>query len=269
MWLDFHNALAGEIRRSLNESLPLPYYAQLEVRAEITWTDVEISQPRLPDVTVERRLDENGGGTAVAVAETVRTEVSPYLELVIDRETAKVASVRIKDSRRDHEVVTAIEIVSPANKRPCDDRDAYLSKRKEIVESATSLIEIDLLRKGERPWTERQYADQLSRLSPAPDYLIAIGRSWHRGLQIRYHLFPVSVREVLPVIPIPLREGEQEITLDLQHIFRRTYDSGPYARGAIDYSGPADPPLSDDDAKWAAERIQAAKRPPSSASRAK
>jgi Protein of unknown function (DUF4058) len=194
VWLDFHNRLANYLSDALNQSLPAPHYAQLEFRTEITWTDVEISQPRLPDVTVERRIDENGGGTAVAVAETVRTEVSPYLELVIERETAKVASVRIKDSRRDHEVVTAIEIVSPANKRPGDDRDAYLSKRQEILESATSLIEIDLLRNGERPSTERRYADQVSRMSPPPDYLIAVGRSWQRRLRTRYQLFPVSVR---------------------------------------------------------------------------
>ena len=258
VWLDFHNRLANFLSDALNRQLPVQYYAQLEVRTEVTWSEATISQTRLPDVTIERQFeDEVGGGTAMAVAEAVRTDVSPYLELVITSEPAEVASVRIKDSKRDHEVVTAIEIVSPANKRPGEDRDSYLSKRKQIVESDTSLIEIDLLRDGERAWTEREYASQLTNLDPAPSYLVAVGRSWHRRLPARYHVFPVPLRDLLPVIPIPLRESEEELSLDLQHIFRRTYESGPYARGAVDYSKPADPPLSDDDSKWATARIEA------------
>lgn len=260
VWLDFHNTLASEIKKYLNQSLPAPYYARLDVRTEITWTETEIRQQRLPDVTVERQFGGNGGGTAVAVAETTRQEVSPYWDLIIEQEPADVSSVQIKDSRRDHEVVTAIEIVSPANKRPGVDRDKYLAKRREVIDRTASLIEIDLLRRGERPWTEEQYADQLSKLSPPPDYLIAVGRSWERGAPTRYQIFNVGVREELPVIPIPLREGEPEIRLDVQSVFRFTYDGGPYARGAIDYSQPCDPPLPADDTKWAAERIEAAKR---------
>ncbi|MFQ5732293.1 MAG: DUF4058 family protein [Planctomycetaceae bacterium] len=259
VWLDFHNALASEIRRVLNHSLPAPYYAQLEVRTEITWTEAEIRQPRLPDVTVQRQSDDRSGGTAVAVAEGIRTEVSPYWELIIEQDVAEVASVQIKDSNRDHEVVTAIEIVSPANKRPGVDRDKYLAKRREVIESSTSLIELDLLREGERPWTEPQYAEQLSQLSPAPDYLAAVGRSWQRGLMTHYQLFPTSLRDMLPVIPIPLREDDPEITLDLQAVFRRTYEGGPYARGAVNYAVPPDPALSESDAKWADKLVQAAR----------
>lgn len=221
VWLDFQNSLANGISSQLNQFLPDRYYALLEIRNEVMWS----------------------------------AKARPQVSRVSD--VAEVASVRIKDSKRDHEVVTAIEIVSPANKRPGEDRDSYLSKRKQIVESDTSLIEIDLLRDGERAWTEREYASQLTNLDPAPSYLVAVGRSWHRRLPARYHVFPVPLRDLLPVIPIPLRESEEELSLDLQHIFRRTYESGPYARGAVDYSKPADPPLSDDDSKWATARIEA------------
>ena len=90
VWLDFHNTLASEIKRYLNQSLPPAYYAQLDVRTEITWTETEITQRRLPDVTVQRQFDVSSGGAAVAVAESTRQEVSPYWELIVEQEAAEV-----------------------------------------------------------------------------------------------------------------------------------------------------------------------------------
>lgn len=61
------------------------------------------------------------------------------------------------------ELVTAIEILSPANKRKGHDafRD-YHRKRRELLRSAAHLLELDLLRAGERPPLER----------PVPPHLI-------------------------------------------------------------------------------------------------
>jgi hypothetical protein len=53
---------------------------------------------------------------------------------------------------------------------------------------------------------------------------------------------------------VPLKEGEEEIPLDLQYVFDRAYDTGPYRRGAVDYAGPVPAPALDEpDAAWAAE----------------
>ena len=46
------------------------------------------------------------------------------------------------------EVVTALELLSPANKRPGKGRTQYENKRREVISSQTHLIEIDLLRGG-------------------------------------------------------------------------------------------------------------------------
>ncbi len=46
-------------------------------------------------------------------------------------------------------VVTAIEILSPVNKRSGEGRMSYLQKRQGILVSLTNLVEIDLLRGGE------------------------------------------------------------------------------------------------------------------------
>jgi len=49
----------------------------------------------------------------------------------------------------DGELVTLMEVLSPANKLYGPGRNAYLRKREDVLGSRTSLIEIDLLRAGE------------------------------------------------------------------------------------------------------------------------
>ncbi len=46
--------------------------------------------------------------------------------------------------------------------------------------------------------------------------------------------------------------------MDLQFVFNRAYDGGPYRRGAVDYAGAVpEPGLSDEDAAWAGELTRA------------
>jgi hypothetical protein len=69
------------------------------------------------------------------------------------------------------------------------------------------------------------------------------------------------LRQMLPCIGVPLREGEPETPLDLQYVMNRVYDTGPYRRGAVDYSRPAVPPLSAADARWAEEVLRSLRTP--------
>jgi len=213
IWPDFHEALAGEIRGVLNQTLPAPYYARLEMR---------------PEGGVEGP-DEQG----------------------------KHTFVEIRDPRRGHRLVTLLEIVSPSNKQSGVDRRAYEQKHREVYHSDASLIEVDLLRAGERLLHNLHVADAVARLEPSPDYLVLVNRAWLRaGKQVSFQLFHISLREPLPCIPVPLREGEPEILLDLQYVLNRACDSGPYRRGAVDYGQPAEPALREGDAVWAILRLR-------------
>ena len=65
----------------------------------------------------------------------------------------------------------------------------------------------------------------------------------------------------MPCIPVPLRKGEEEVPLDLQYVFNRAYDAGPYRR-ALDYRLAPAPPLTDELIAWADLRLREAGLPP-------
>ncbi len=249
IWPDLHDALAGEIRGALNRSLPAPYYARLEMRPEIGI--VEEPRPRkiIPDVTVVRRPAGTVGASTTAILDQARTELSDGIEVRCFDDAIKHHFVEVRDSTRGHKLITLIEIVSPSNKRPGPDREAYVNKQADVLSSDTSLVAIDLLRSGDRP-----LPDSLLIGGPLErsDYLVVVNRAWDRGT---YILFPFSIRQLLPCIPIPLREKETVVPLDLQFILNRAYESGPYRRGAVDYTEAPDPPLSPQDAEWASRLV--------------
>ena len=60
----------------------------------------------------------------------------------------------------------------------------------------------------------------------------------------------ISLTESLPVIAVPLLESESDVALNLQAAFQRTYDGGPYRRGAVDYRKPPFPSLNTSQEQW-------------------
>jgi Protein of unknown function (DUF4058) len=261
IWPDFHDALASEIRGLLNRTLPAPYYARLEMRPEVGIVEEGQAVRRIvPDVVVARLPSSQpdlGGG--VALLDGPRTAVSKSYGLHIPNELIRHPFVEIRDPSRGHHLITLIEIASPSNKRPGPDREAYLQKVREVLSSDANLIEVDLLRSGSHPSIFDLLEPFVLQIDPRPDYLVLVNRSWQReGQATDYEVFPAVVTDLLPVFPVPLRQGQPEVPLDLQYVANRAYDSGPYRRGAVDYSRPPQPPLADELAGWAAERVQAA-----------
>jgi hypothetical protein len=228
IWPDLHDRLAAEMSAMLNSTLPSPYYARLEMRPEI------------------------------GIVEAARTSISPSYEVEIAVEPIRHTFVEIRDPTRGHRLVTLIEIASPSNKRPGQDRKAYLRKQREVLDSDANLIELDLLRSGQR-LVSLPLGQIISQLNPRPDYLALVNRAWRRLEETSaYQIFPVAVTESLPCIPVPLHQDRDEVPLDLQFIFQRAYDGGPYRRGAVDYDGRPDPALPEHLATWANDRLRTA-----------
>ncbi len=60
----------------------------------------------------------------------------------------------------------------------------------------------------------------------------------------------------MPPVAIPLLPGDSPVTVDLQSVFNRCYDAGPYAREIHYGVDTVIPALSADQAAWAAELAQ-------------
>lgn len=120
--------------------------------------------------------------------------------------------------------------------------------REILNDTVASFIEIDLLRIGQRTWERADIINaHLDDLDRPTDYLVTTSRSWSRS---GADIYPISLTESLPVISVPLLETESEVALNLQAAFQRTYDGGPYRRGAVDYSKPPFSPLNDSREQW-------------------
>jgi hypothetical protein len=148
--------------------------------------------------------------------------------------------VEIRD-RRTRRLVTIIELLSPSNKRPGDDREQYLNKRAEVLTSQAHFVEIDLL----RGWGRMPMAEEV-----VCDYCVLVSRYPARP---RADLWPINLRDPLPTIPIPLLEGDPEPKLDLQAVLHRLYDTKGYAK--FMYETEPDPPLAPEDIAWAQSLI--------------
>jgi Protein of unknown function (DUF4058) len=252
IWPDLHDALAAEIRGELNRTLPSPYYARLEMRPELGIVEEgSLRQRIIPDIAVVRHPHRGTAPGGVALMDRPRRDISNSLELVVPGDPIRHTFVEVRDPSRNHKLVTLIEILSPSNKRRGPDRQAYQAKQREVLESDAHLIEIDLLRSGDRILPDIILAALIDQIAPPPDYLVLVNRAWRRAGGLAYQVFPCSIREWLPCIPVPLKQDEPEVPLDLQFVFNRAYDDGPYLRGAVDYAKPPEPPLSGDDAGWA------------------
>jgi hypothetical protein len=128
IWPDLHNALAGEIRNELNQTLPSPYYARLEMRPELGIVDQEGERQRIvPDVMVVRYPDVSKapGGGAVAVVERPRRDLSPSIDSATSLGKIRHHFVEIRDPSEGHKLIT-LRRWSKITVPICITRDAVL-----------------------------------------------------------------------------------------------------------------------------------------------
>lgn len=204
LWGDFHVNIIVDIKRSLIEMVPDRYLVRIKEREYYVL-----------------------GGQKGTIAEEHREAFVEISEAV------------------SGQLVTCIEVLSPSNKLPDSlGRNLYLQQRQSLFLNNINLVEIDLLRDGERmpmldPW-------------PSSPYMLLVGQAMKNK---HCHVCPATFRKRLPTIPVPLAKPDPELRLDLQPIIDGIYESSRYYR-SIDYSKPLSPPLSPEDSAWLKDRLQ-------------
>jgi hypothetical protein len=240
IWPGFHHSLADEIMAQLNLSIGPKYYADLEIHTRTEAINV-IAPPRsiYPDVGV---LATRTAG-AVAVAEVVIPQ-APVERVVMGRTKLLTVQVYVTETAT---LVTAIEILSPFNKRAGRGLDEYRAKRERLLESPVHLVELDLLRAGQRPGPET--------LDPPleTDYLLLVNRSREAGQRIS-DIWPVALYEPLPTVPVPLLPPDPDAPLDLNGVLAAVYHRAAYGR-RLNYQQPVPlPALRPEVAAWLRSR---------------
>ena len=90
-------------------------------------------------------------------------------------------------------------------------------------------------------------------MPPVSDYCVVVVRATEPQ---QLGIWPISVRDALSLIPVPLDPEIPDAVLDLRSSIDRVYNEGRYAE-QLDYGIPPKPPLVEPDATWARELLDA------------
>ncbi len=227
LWRDLHHSLISALADDLSPRLRPRYFLAIETHTYVTVAPDFPPASRYPDAMII-----HSGGPAIAVTAVALPRSDPLIEGYLQ--------VRLVPTG---EVVTVIELLSHTNKQPGPERESYIEKRQEFLDSHVHLVEIDLLRAGvAMPYAQARESD----------YRIFIRR---RETAHQARVYPFNAREPIPVFLLPLLPDDQEPEVDLGMILAGVYTRASYDL-IINYANPPEPPLRDTDAAWANELLK-------------
>jgi hypothetical protein len=192
-WSSVHVALSAEMARQLAPKVRQKYIVRTARRCVTDMPEgIAVTAGDLyPDASVAEAAAPQGSGIPPAMV----APAPVYIATVMPGRVPHV-TIEIRDVTR-RELVTAIEMLSPTNKRGEGYRE-YLDKRRRLLCSMAHCIEIDVLRRGRR-------VPMQQALPPAP-YFIFLSRAERRPI---VEVWPLQLHMRLPVIPVTLLAGQR------------------------------------------------------------
>jgi Protein of unknown function (DUF4058) len=233
LWPNVHKSLVIAMRDDLAHRLrPRHFVSVVPRRTILIGADIDrVYQPEVLSQHTGRRMRRNG---SVGAREHSRVKPERYEE----SEEVYLAIGEPAGYRS-----TLIEFLSLASKKSKGARVDYLRWRRDLLQSGSSFVEIDLLRGGD--------AMPMMSDSPPNDYRILISRAKPRRKDTVYTF---AWTAPIPAIPIPLIPGEPEPVIDPNTVLHKLYQRAGYDL-AIDYRRPPSPPLRREDRAWAASVV--------------
>lgn len=233
LWPDVHNSLAYLIKVQLASRVGEGYVVHINTyKVEDTSPEEDIGI-LYPDVELLHKVKEAGASYSSTI--TPATLVIPSIKPV----EVRIPVVEIRD-KKHNKLITAIDILSPVNKRK-PGLKPYREKRQRLHYAGVHLLEIDLLRRGERPFGHP--------FIPQKHYIVSLQRAQEGQTQI----WAMDVNEPLPVLPVPLKKPDPDTLLDLGQALRDVYEQGFYQK-SIDYRElPPPPAFSEAELLWMRE----------------
>ena len=237
LWPDVHHGLISEMQAVLNRQLRPQYHVRVEERVYISDENDPGRKAIIPDL----KIIETDFSTrrTTSFPETSAAVVEPLILTTLIEDEIHEARLEVIDTNQQA-VVTVIELLSPTNKiNGSRGRASYEQKRREVMNSSSHFVEIDLLREGDHLHTREL-------LPPAESY-VHVSRKDRRP---KGYVWPIRVPQRLPVIGIPLKEGDPDAKLDLQEVLTTAYERAAYDL-QVNYRAEPTPRLAPEMAQWA------------------
>jgi len=226
LWSDVHHRLIGELQKILVPLIRPKYVARVEryvVKDTHPKKDIGIMYP---DVGVY--LNENQVKEPMIAYDSQRLPTPPSISIALVKPIeVRIPFLEIRDVD-NNKLVTAIEVLSFINKRK-PGLAPYLKKRENLHKEGVHLLEIDLLRRGTRPFEHPDLENAL--------YLVSLTK----GLDHKTDIWMMDLETPLPIIPVPLLENDADVFVDLQSTLNQVYQDAGFDL-SIDYSKPPPPP---------------------------
>jgi len=249
-WPDVHQRLITYIADALQPAIRPRYHARMGERVYI------MNPPRAiaPDIFLVARPQPDVGGRLVREpaaryqAQTSEADVP----VLITMPPVEYREPFVEIVQGDGELVTVIEVLSPANKTPGEGHRQYRRKQEQLLASDLHLVEINLLAAGLPTLFVAQSELVTLPLVPPHRYLISVRRG---SAPDRFETYPILLPGRLPRIRVPLRTPDPDVVLDVQAVFDQCYDNGDYA-DLIDYREDPGAPLSPEERAWLNDLLQ-------------
>ena len=236
-WPDVHHGLISEMQAVLNRQLRPQYHVRVEERVYISDENDPGRKAIIPDLKIVEMGFSDRPTTSFLEASTAVAE--PLILTTLIEDEIHEARLEVIDTNQQA-VVTVIELLSPTNKiNGSRGRASYEQKRREVMTSTSHFVEIDLLREGDHLHTRE--------LLPPAEYFVHVSRKDRRP---KGYVWPIRLPQRLPVIGIPLKDGDPDAKLDLQEVLTTAYERAAYDL-QVNYRAEPTPRLAPELAEWA------------------
>ncbi|MFO0965869.1 MAG: DUF4058 family protein [Gemmataceae bacterium] len=236
-WAGFHHKFINYWQEALDDVLPQDYEATVGERVYLVEHDPDARRLIYPDLALSD-IERQAAAPQRGATATLEPTNIPLLLLDGPRE----AYIEIL-KRPERSLVAVLELLSPANKEN-PGRAEYLSKRNALLHQNVHVVELDLLLGGKRV--------PFARPLPDADYFYLLSRAEERP---NCKVYSWTLRDTLPTLPVPLRDPDKDVRINLAEVFTTTYEHGRYAR-RLDYAKPCPAPVRGELRAWVEEKAR-------------
>lgn len=230
VWPDVHHGLAFIFKELLVSQVVPKYFVRVETYTVEDTTPEEEVGIMYPDVEMLKKRSEpsykptrqTDGGLAMVIP-------GPVIEV-------NIPVVEIRD--RDNQQLNHCHRNSIAREQAREGAGQIPGKTADAPRDGVHLLEVDLLRRGKRPLS-------YPALPRSAHYLVMLSR----GDKYRTEVWAMTVREPLPIVPVPLKAPDPDVRLDIGAAFNEVYDRSRYEL-SVQYSAVPPPTFSEQDMQW-------------------